>query len=139
MKGAMAMQTPDLKPCPICGDKHRRLCRTVLPRRWKKYWIECWYCHFCTSPAATKWGARRKWNKSKNWRLSNVKTHDLKPCPFCGGKAELKAYLIGGIKAWAVHCKKAKQDLSCCAQMTSIKSEEDAINAWNRRVNDENI
>lgn len=56
-------------PCPICGDKHRILCRTVAPRRWNKYWMECRYCHYCAEPAATKWGARRKWNRAKNWRI----------------------------------------------------------------------
>lgn len=63
---------------------------------------------------------------------------DLKPCPFCGGKAKLSKYHVGGITAWAVYCEKSSQDLSCCAQMTSIKSEEDAINAWNRREADDN-
>lgn len=64
---------------------------------------------------------------------------DLKPCPFCGGKAKLiGACHVGGITAWAVYCEKWQQDFSCRAQMTSIKSKEDAINAWNRREADDN-
>lgn len=65
-----------------------------------------------------------------------MQTPDLKPCPFCGGKAKLSgAYHICGVTAWAVYCEKSSQDSSCRAQMSSIKSEEDAINAWNRREN----
>lgn len=68
-----------------------------------------------------------------------MQTHDIKPCPFCGGKAKLSgAYHVGGITAWAVYCGKFPQDFSCGAQLTSIKSEEDAINAWNRRTHDAN-
>jgi hypothetical protein len=55
----------------------------------------------------------------------------LKPCPFCGGEAELK--LIGrfqyGLSAngWIVRCVKG-----CCRQLF-YASDHDAIEAWNRR------
>jgi len=59
---------------------------------------------------------------------------DLKPCPFCGGKAELLTVPansgLSGTK-WVVVCKKR-----CCNQYPHI-SDHDAIEAWNRRVNDE--
>ena len=54
------------------------------------------------------------------------KMTELKPCPFCGGKAE-RCYGLG--EHW-VKC-------SCCdasIRMNSFK--ENAIEDWNRRVND---
>lgn len=66
-----------------------------------------------------------------------MKTTDLKPCPFCGGTARLSgAYTIQGTTAWAVYCGKKPSDFTCGAQITSIESEEKAIEAWNRRAND---
>ena len=60
---------------------------------------------------------------------------ELKPCPFCGGKAKLTGqYGVGGIYAWAVYCGTKPSDFFCGAQVTSPKSEEAAIKAWNRRA-----
>ncbi len=54
----------------------------------------------------------------------------LKPCPFCGGEAEIidNEYFVD------VSCK----DHHCrgWADSLSYKSKEQAIKAWNRRVND---
>lgn len=55
------------KPCPACGDKH--LYTVYSYQGWRKKHIECRYCHFCGKPAFTKWGAIRKWNRAKNWRI----------------------------------------------------------------------
>lgn len=63
---------------------------------------------------------------------------DLKPCPFCGGEAKLSGqYEIEGISAWAVYCGRSPSDFFCGAQVTSIASEEKAIEAWNRRASDD--
>lgn len=54
----------------------------------------------------------------------------LKPCPFCGGKADIlgeNKYLPGTI----VHCTE------CQVETPMYKNREDAIKAWNRRVQDE--
>jgi len=56
-----------LKPCPACGDKHLYTVYSYQRRRNKH--IECRYCHFSGKPAFTKWGAIRKWNRAKNWRV----------------------------------------------------------------------
>lgn len=51
---------------------------------------------------------------------------ELKPCPFCGGKAEL----VSSIESW-VRCKD-------CGAMTKMKAcDAGAIEEWNRRVNDD--
>lgn len=47
---------------------------------------------------------------------------ELKPCPFCGGEAELYS---GGIKY--VLCKE------CLATSNDFKTEAEAIKAWNTR------
>lgn len=65
--------------------------------------------------------------------------NELKPCPFCGGEAETKMYLWGtnsqtGEPIWLyyVFCIK-------CNSMSDnvFQSKKDAINAWNRRHNNE--
>lgn len=51
---------------------------------------------------------------------------ELKPCPFCGGEAELfQEY------GWAVSCT------SCCVKTLKYRIREKAIKAWNRRANNE--
>jgi Lar family restriction alleviation protein len=53
---------------------------------------------------------------------------ELKPCPFCGGKAEFMRYSIGSVGAG---CK-------ACAIMFFVSNgnENEAARMWNRRVND---
>lgn len=91
--------------------------------------------------------------KQKEWKLSpnpnatttmrkdiakDMKLHELKPCPFCGGEAKLSGlYIIGKTNAWAVYCGNSPSNFTCGAQITSITSEEDAVQNWNRRANDE--
>ena len=50
----------------------------------------------------------------------------LKPCPFCGGEAEL-LIVPGRVASWLVKCKKG-----CCNQMPHV-SDHDAIEEWNTR------
>ena len=55
---------------------------------------------------------------------------ELKPCPFCGGEAELLcAPPASGLKSkWLVICK------NHCANQYPHESAEKAIEAWNRRA-----
>jgi len=61
---------------------------------------------------------------------------ELKPCPFCGGKADLiivPGYFQQGLSSsgWLVKCL-----AGCCNQMP-YASDHDAIEAWNRRAKDD--
>ena len=58
-----------------------------------------------------------------------MKEVELKPCPFCGGKAEMLNY---SDNEWLVHC-------TVCDGMVERwrETEHEAIEQWNRRANDE--
>lgn len=53
--------------------------------------------------------------------------NELKPCPFCGGEAELTRY----INAYAVQCRE------CLAIPFEYGDESLAIEAWNTRADDQ--
>ena len=58
---------------------------------------------------------------------------NLKKCPFCGSDAEIfstRDYLKKTF--YRIHCKKF-----CCLQVNFYSSEIAAVEAWNRRVNDD--
>ena len=72
---------------------------------------------------------------------------DLKPCPFCGGEAYLekshRAFIAGATsKVSFVRCKKCNArsgrfEISSFGHSSySARSEQKAIEAWNRRVQD---
>ena len=54
----------------------------------------------------------------------------LKPCPFCGGKAEI---LSGFNGKYTVQCGSG----GCMANIAWCTNKDSAIKAWNRRVNNE--
>ena len=57
----------------------------------------------------------------------------LKPCPFCGGEAKVSKYeIITNMPTHSVHCA------DCYSRTWGMfDKEKQAIEAWNRRVNDE--
>ena len=60
-----------------------------------------------------------------------MKMHELKPCPFCGGEAEVKSVMDFAV--YIAHCK------NCTCMLGSLFGDKcDAIEAWNRRANNEN-
>ena len=58
---------------------------------------------------------------------------DLKPCPFCGGEAFVQKFRIEGTGRFfiSVVCR------ACFAQTGHHTKESYAIEAWNRRVREE--
>lgn len=66
----------------------------------------------------------------------------LKPCPFCGGEAEVRTtfYVNGGKgdnNEYTVFCK--NKDCIAFYNDTAFTSRETATEKWNRRVDDERI
>lgn len=64
------------------------------------------------------------------------KKNELKPCPFCGGEAKLTivpwCFKSGSSSSgWFVKC------LNCDVSQPAYMSDHDAVEAWNRRVNDD--
>lgn len=62
----------------------------------------------------------------------------LKPCPFCGGEANICSYRTyvnsSLVRKYYVSCKVCGIELPTCQ---SSENKSDAINNWNRRANDE--
>lgn len=64
----------------------------------------------------------------------------LKPCPFCGGPADLRSYTdAGGRKSWTVRCR------NLCVVTCGHRDErgrwrptlrKEVIETWNRRIDD---
>ena len=57
-------QKKGLKKCPRCGYEHIYLCEIGAPKRWSRYFRQCFYCRFKSRAVHTKHGANRLWNKS---------------------------------------------------------------------------
>ena len=55
---------------------------------------------------------------------------ELKPCPFCGGKARIHVGLIRGLTM--IVCEKCLATVSFGGKEQKQKT----VSAWNRRVND---
>lgn len=66
---------------------------------------------------------------------------ELKPCPFCGGEAELvphkffsEKFKVWKVESYGIEC------YNCHAKcFPFFEREEDAIKAWNRRVDNGEI
>lgn len=63
---------------------------------------------------------------------ADVKTSELKPCPFCGGTPYMQSHPVAqGKKQWAVQCR-------CGARFSFVDRRYKAVTAWNRRCENEN-
>ncbi len=60
---------------------------------------------------------------------------ELKPCPFCGGEAKLYVRSIHGLLFGDYYWVKCED---CNAETASDFEKSVAIEAWNRRANDDN-
>ena len=58
--------------------------------------------------------------------------NELKPCPFCGGRAKIVRHDEWGWFQYEVYCEKCDASFNA-----AFSSEEAAKNCWNRRATDE--
>ena len=56
-----------MKPCPNCGSSPKKISvfKTVAPKKFKKWHLECDKCHYCGKRAVFRFTAEIKWNKEK--------------------------------------------------------------------------
>ena len=59
---------------------------------------------------------------------------ELKPCPFCGGKAELKHRLIFGIEHSMIQCQSCGCGSAEVQANVGFCADDRAAEAWNRRA-----
>ena len=58
--------------CPKCAGMNRHLmCKTIIPKWLKKYYIECDECGYCAPRAFTWRGAVKNW--SREWQRRFLK------------------------------------------------------------------
>lgn len=63
----------------------------------------------------------------------------LKPCPFCGGIAEIKHDFYDNDQHSYVRCRGCRCKISDVQISTEYSSDEKAAERWNRRVDDAEI
>lgn len=59
---------------------------------------------------------------------------ELKPCPFCGGKARFNEFEASGKYMCAVVCDTKGCRVNVCNTLHVWNTKEEAIEAWNRRT-----
>lgn len=64
-------------------------------------------------------------------------TEELKPCPFCGGKAEIRHTQPVCDKKTNKQCGYFAMCLTCLTTSDNYNSDEACAEHWNRRVQDE--
>lgn len=140
------MSDKKLKPCPFCGGE------TKIDNRGEYcYGIVCISCGAKSPDFQTETNAIKSWNDYANDLLKTEQIEpeisldgihpdlinrllepkrnypELKPCPFCNGKAKVEESKFGFNH---ISCE------SCGAMITAFYMG-DLIKAWNRRVEDE--
>ena len=107
--------TEELKHCPECGGE----AQIVEPVE-GMFIACCTKCGFNYRTFADKEIAISNWNE----RTINAQ---LKPCPFCGGYANLLRGSEFSNDYWYVTCGR------CLAETRKVNSPDDAIRLWNSR------
>ena len=131
----MKEQIKELKPCPFCGGKAKYMkagwLKGTPPEFADWVMIICPEC-LCTTEAYESIAELTLlWNKRA---VATVDYKGLKTCPHCGGKARVFTMRKGNYR---VQCA-ASNNHECCLTSSGFTShKKEAINAWNRRTDDE--
>ena len=57
------MKTPELKPCPVCGNTH--LCYVRSLYFWSRWQVACGKCDYYGKTSFSEWLAVWLWNREK--------------------------------------------------------------------------
>ena len=133
----------ELKPCPNCGSN----AKLVYDRRKDKYRYECdGDCWTQTKKHNSEEEARAEWNA-----LERERHNELKPCPFCGGKATYGRCMTYTAEGWCVKCTKCgarsvpiyenlptmtSGGLDETTRYNTEEAKRKTAEKWNRRAND---
>lgn len=86
----------DIGPCPECGET-KQICWSVHSD--ELVYSESLVCKKCGFRVTDTVSDEVKWR----WNTHNDKKA-LRPCPFCGGKVELRYEIRGGDETFSIHC-----------------------------------
>ncbi len=100
-----------LKGCPFCGGNGK------MENENTSWYVECEQCHVESSYYDSKEEAADAWN-------FRVGDEDLKPCPFCGGDAQIEETNEED-NAYYVHCT------LCGADGPVLEDKIKAMKSWN--------
>ena len=118
------MEITIVEPCPECGTVPNKFTETKDPNGYLLR-IECPNCGWTSNNTDFEAGfALRKWNESaSNRRIEKA----AKPCPFCSSISLVLDYDNDSYFVVCTHC-------GC--RTANCNTKENALNAWNRRPND---
>lgn len=83
----------------------------------------------------------KEWLSTKNYthiedRIKEIKEYgEINPCPFCGGRATLGNSFWEGVSVYCTYCNASTDTFY---DDKDIVAKQRAINAWNRRMSNEN-
>ncbi len=113
-----AILTEELNPCPFCQSIH-----VVLTEINGVCHVKCKDCG-----ASTTWDFPSRKVTAYMWNSSVIVSEHSKQCPFCGSEAILRSF---GRHAWYIRCE--NPDCAVRPHTHTFKTQEDAIEDWNRR------
>lgn len=75
-----------------------------------------------------------RYKRGEKLEVEEMKIDELKPCPFCGGRASARRFDGKFFDVYKVYCM--NEDCYIEPATRPYYSKKEAIEAWNRRVDD---
>ena len=121
--GDFSMSEVELKPCPFCGGEAEvSVCLADT------FYVKCQQCGVLSVFWKDQPNVADAWNR-RTTDMTDCKDETggikLRPCPFCGGKADVDIYKSGDYHAQCLQCGTLTKD---------FPNTEEAAAAWNMRV-----